>query len=436
MLMRQRQKREIHKTAFIFILGLALPVLSSPVNAPDRTAVGLPAYARVIIAAVGDVMVHSPQFKAQYRQETGNYDFTNNFRFVKPYLLLADLALANLETTFGGESLGYSGFPRFNTPDSLADALKDAGFDLIVTANNHTFDTGSDGVFRTIDILRERGLQPIGTRKPEDGKSYIVIESNGIKIGFSAYTFETPRISGKKTINGIIVPREHEDLIDSFSEQDLAAGLPKLKERIEAMRAEGAEFLVFYLHWGEEYQREPNRVQREIASILANYGVNLIFGSHPHVLQSVEYVWSGDGSKATLVFFSLGNFLSNQRYERLKKKYTEDGVIVYVEVKKELHTGKVFIAGLSYLPTWVHKYTKKERLVFEILPLNDTLGNFTYYNLVTGESIRRAVNSKRNTVNLLKKPPLPPDRQTQALPAAGTEDSGEGSSDQPPASAD
>ncbi len=429
---RERDKKQIHKIAFIFMLGLALPVFPGLVNAPDRTAADLPLYSEVIIAAVGDVMVHSPQYKAQYRQETGTYDFTNNFRFIKPYLLRADLALANLETTFGGEAIGYSGFPRFNTPDSLAGALKDAGFNLIITANNHTIDTGINGVFRTIDVLRERGLQAIGTRKPEDEKSYIVKDINGIKIGFSAYTFETPRVSGKKTLNGIIVPQEYEDLIDTFSYQDLGAGLPKIKERIEALREEGAEFIVLYLHWGEEYQREPNRAQRKIASTLANYGVDLIFGSHPHVLQPIEYVQSDDGSKATLVFFSLGNFLSNQRYERLKKKYTEDGAIVYVEVKKDLHTGEVFIAGFSYLPTWVHKYTKKQRLVYEILPLNDTLGNFEYYNLLTGESIRRAVNSKRNTVNLFKKPPLPVGQQARALPAAGLERSGEEPSIPPP----
>ncbi|NLY89661.1 MAG: CapA family protein [Firmicutes bacterium] len=425
-------KRQIHKVVFILTLGLAMPVFPGPVSAPDRTAAGIPLYTEVTIAAVGDVMVHSPQFRAQYREETGSYDFTNNFRFVKPYLLRADVALANLETTFGGEAVGYSGFPRFNTPDSLADALKDTGFDIIITANNHTFDTGINGLFRTIDILREQGLQVIGTRKTEEEASYIVKEINGIKIGFSAHTFETSRVSGKKTINGIIVPPEYEDLVDSFSYQHLDAGLPEIKERIEAMREEGAEFIVLYLHWGEEYQREPNRIQRRIAGILANYGVDLIFGSHSHVLQPIEYVWSDDGKNGALVFYSLGNFLSNQRYELLKKKYTEDGVIVYVEIKKDLHTGDLFIAGLSYLPTWVHKYTENRRQVYEILPLNDTLGNYEYYNLLTGESIRRAINSKRNTVSLFKKPPLPVAPQAHMLPAAGVEDF----STQPPDTAD
>ena len=127
-------------------------------------------------------------------------------------------------------------------------------------------------------------------------------EINGIRIGFSAYTFETPRVSGKKTLNGIIIPPEHADLIDSFSYHNLEKEMLKIKGRIEAMREEGAEFIVFYLHWGEEYQREPNRTQRKIASILANYGVDLIFGSHPHVLQPIEYVWSDDG-KSLWPFF-------------------------------------------------------------------------------------------------------------------------------------
>lgn len=414
-----RRQIQVHRTALVLILCLAMLVFPGLLTAPDRTAVDLPLYAKVRIAAVGDIMVHSPQFRAQYRHETGRYDFTNNFRFVKTYLLHADVALANLETTFGGDTIKYSGFPRFNTPDSLADALKEAGFDIISTANNHTFDTGINGVLRTIDVLRERGLQVIGTRKPEEEQSYIVKDINGIKIGFTAYTFETLRVSGKKTINGIIVPSEYEGLIDSFSYRNLDNEMLKIKKRIKAMREEGAEFIVLYLHWGEEYQREPNGIQRRIAGILANYGVDLIFGSHPHVLQPIEYVCSDDGSKATLVFFSLGNFLSNQRYELLKRKYTEDGAVAYVEIKKDLHTGDIFIANLSYLPTWVHRYMKEQRRVYEILPLNDTLVNHEYFDLTTGENIRRAINSKRNTVNLFKKPPLPVQKRVQALPSTG-----------------
>lgn len=390
------------------IIGPAMLVFSGLLIAPDRAAVNLPLFTTVQIAAVGDIMVHSPQLRAQYHHETRRYDFTNNFRFVKPYLLHADIALANLETTFGGDALGHSGYPRFNTPDSLADALKDAGFDIIVTANNHTVDTGMGGMFRTIDVLQDRGLQVIGTKKSQEKESFLVKEINGIKIGFSAFTYETPRVSGKKTINCIVVPPEYEDLIDSFSYQNLKEEMLKVKERIEVMRERGAEFIVLYLHWGDEYQRQPNTTQRKIAGLLADYGANLILGSHPHVLQPMEFIRSQNGNHAALVVFSLGNFISNQRAEFSATAYTEDGAIVYVEIKKDLQTGDVFPGKISYVPTWVHKYWEKNRLVFEILPLDDALANPEAYNLNSEANIRRAADSKNNTAGLFKNSPAGP----------------------------
>lgn len=396
--------RQMLRIIITLFIGPAILVFPGLLNAPDRAAADLPLFTKVQIAAVGDIMVHSPQLRAQYNPKTNRYDFTNNFRFVKPYILHADIALANLETTFGGDAVEYSGYPRFNTPDSLADALKDVGFDIIVTAHNHTVDTGIAGMFRTIDVLQERELQVIGTKKSQE-ESFIVKEIKGIKIGFSAFTYETPRVLGKKTINYIIVPPEYEDLIDSFSYQNLEEEMLKVKERIKVMRDEGAEFIVLYLHWGDEYQRQPNAAQRKIAGLLADYGVNLILGSHPHVLQPIEFIRSKNGNHVTLVVFSLGNFISNQRAEFSTTTYTEDGVIVYVEIKKDLQTGDVFPDKISYVPTWVHKYMEKNRLVFEILPLDDVLVNPEDYNLSSEANIRRAANSKNNTADLFRNSP-------------------------------
>lgn len=220
-------------------------------------------FIEVNISAVGDIMVHAPQIEAQYDQESSSFDFTNNFKFVKPYLLQADLAIGNLETTFGGKEKGYAGFPLFNSPDELADALKCAGFDVISTANNHTFDTGKEGILRTLAILEERGLKAVGTRKSIEDESFLVIDVEGIKLGISAYTYETPRQGEHRALNAIRLPKEVEPLIDRFGFEDLEGDLDKIKERVRLMEQRGAEVIIFFMHWGHEYRRRPNKYQKK-----------------------------------------------------------------------------------------------------------------------------------------------------------------------------
>ena len=354
------------------------------------------------ITAVGDIMVHGPQLRAQWNERTKTHDFHNNFQFVTDHLQQADLALCNLETTFGGEDRGYTSFPMFNSPDSLADALKAAGFHGASTTNNHTLDTGVPGMLRTLDVLREKGIQTVGTRKDPSEDAFQVIERKGIKIGLTAYTYETPLWGTFKTINAIKIPKEAEALIDTFGYGSLEHDLEKMKERIQQMRAAGAEVIVFYLHWGNEYEREPNTLQRQIASYLAEQGVDIIFGSHPHVLQSIEYIQTPD--KETLVVYSMGNFLSNQRYEILKNRYTEDGMIVNIHLRKNTSDSPVAIEAVTYIPTWIHRYTKEKKLVYEILPLPMALEQPEKYNLSAAkDSLWRAENSLKNTVTMMEK---------------------------------
>ncbi|RQD78522.1 MAG: CapA family protein, partial [Candidatus Syntrophonatronum acetioxidans] len=340
----------------------------------------------------------------------------NNFEFIKPYLEKSHLALANLETTFGGRERGYSGYPLFNTPDALASGLKFAGFDVISTANNHSLDTGREGLVRTLRVLEEENLPAAGTRSTPEEKGYVIKNIEGIKVGISAYTYETPRYQGRRTINGIALSPELEKLIDSFGYETLEEDLQDMKKRVERKKEEGAELIIFYLHWGEEYQREPNSYQEKIARELSTYGVDIIFGSHPHVLQPVEFV-EGEGGHQTLVVYSMGNFISNQRYEHLGTRYTEDGIIVNVTVKKDFLENQVFIEEVSYIPTWVHRYDRGGRWVYEILPLVDALENKAVFNLNSENSIWRAQNSLENTLSILEsrgipvnlESPLPPE---------------------------
>ncbi|QUH24556.1 CapA family protein [Serpentinicella alkaliphila] len=354
----------------------------------------------VSISAVGDVMMHNPQIKAYYQND--NYDFTHNFGKIAPYIRQSHISIANLETTFGGKARGYSGYPMFNSPDELADALVWAGFNVISTVNNHTMDTGIKGLHRTLEVLDSKELSVVGTKSKVEEDSFTIKDVNGIKVGITAYTYETPRFGTFKTLNGIKVPKEAEDLIDSFSYEFFEEDLLKIKDRIDLMRDKGAEIIVFCVHWGQEYQRTPNSYQTQMAKKLSDYGVNVIFGSHPHVLQPIEIIESEESQTKTLVAYSLGNFISNQRFETVNNRYTEDGMILTVEFKKDLNNNEISLNNVMYMPTWVHRYREAGRLRYEVLPVLEFIDSEenNSFNLPK-ETLWRIKNSKDNTLELV-----------------------------------
>lgn len=354
------------------------------------------------ISSVGDIMAHMLQLQAAYNEADDTYDFTNNYGYIKPYIEQADLAIANLETTFAGESRAYSGYPTFNAPDALADALKFAGFKVISTVNNHTIDTGLTGMLRTLDVLQDRDLTPVGTRKSTEEDSYVVKDIDGIKIGITAYSYESPSTGGRRMLNGIPIPQEAENLIDTFDYDKINEDLDKMANRINEMKEQGAEIIVFVLHWGNEYRRSTNVHQENIAQNLSDLGVDVIFGSHPHVIQPVQYVNSQISGKKTLVAYSLGNFISNQRLETLDNRYTEDGLLVNVTFEKNMTTGHITMKEVSYVPTWVNRYVVSGQWTYEIIPVYQALANPEQFNLVTEETIKRAQMSLDDTVNWIE----------------------------------
>lgn len=356
----------------------------------------------IVIGAVGDIMVHGPQLRAQYNPDMDEYNFTNNFKYIKPYLQEADLVIGNLETTFAGKEKGYSSYPMFNSPDTLADSLKEAGFDIISTANNHTIDSGSEGMIRTIEVLEDRGLEVIGTRKEESSENFIIKDVKDIRLGLTAYTYETPIFGDYRTLNALKIPKEIEGLINTFSYEGLDEDLMEMKATADKMKEAGAEVVIFYVHWGEEYQRQPNQYQKYIAGKLIDYGVDIILGSHPHVLQPIELLESIGKYSSPVVVYSMGNFISNQRYEILKNRYTEDGIIVKIKIKKNLQKKALAIDQVSYVPTWVHKYYLNGKAVYEIIPVLDALDNKKDYNLENSQTIWRVENSKNNTLQLIE----------------------------------
>jgi poly-gamma-glutamate synthesis protein (capsule biosynthesis protein) len=323
------------------------------------------------ILCAGDVMVHAPQINAQHDAVTGTYDFSNNFEYVKTYISDADLALCNLETTFGGEP--YTGYPMFSSPDSLADAIADAGFDAVFTSNNHMMDRGAAGLRRTLEVSREAGLKTAGSHLEGETPSP-VIRSAGLNVGLVSFTYETPRSGKNRTLNGIRVSDELEPLINSFGYEDLDGDLNRVAGEIKRTRDDGAELVICYFHWGDEYKRSPNGYQQYIASRAAISGADIIFASHPHVPQGVEYLYPSP-KRAVPVFYSLGNFISNQRLETRDNRYTEQGLTAIVDLQFMRSAGSIEQIEAKALPTWVDKYRSGGKDVYAIVPLTGDFEN-------------------------------------------------------------
>ncbi len=321
------------------------------------------------IVATGDILIHKEILETQYNSETYEYDFNNNFKYIKEYLEKADLAIGNLETTLSGiENYGFSGYPSFNSPDSLADAMKSAGYDIVANMNNHCLDRDVNGYHRTRKTLVDKGFDVIGTRESIDDKRYIIKDVKGIKVGVISYGYTMTAEDGNFGVNGISIPYDLLQLMNYYHPDTLESDMFNMKEQIELMRADGAEVIVFYMHWGDEYELEPNDIQKQIAQFLADEKVDIIFGTHPHSLQPIDMIQSCDGSSDTAVVYSMGNFLSSQRTERIGNPYTEDGVIVSVKVNKDMKTNEITVDIPTYIPTWVNWYGKEGKLFYEVVP--------------------------------------------------------------------
>ena len=318
---------------------------------PGSPGSGVPAEG--LLAAVGDIMMHMPQLPAYFDPESKRYDFTPYFTEVKPLIEEADWAMANLETTLSADG-DYSGYPRFSSPHELAAALKDAGFDIITTANNHAMDRGAPGVERTLGFLREQGFVTRGTyRSAEEAAEPTIVERNHIRLGLLAYTYGT---------NGIPVPEDKPWLVDLIDEE-------RIVRDIAALKAAGADYIAIALHFGTEYQTEPSEEQKGLARRLIAAGADLIAGSHPHVIQPYEVVEARDENGAPrqgVILYSMGNFISNQRGGT--KEY---GVLYRIALRKE--EGVTRMTDVEPVITWVHRYKANGRNHYRILPVERVL---------------------------------------------------------------
>lgn len=328
----------------------------------------------VTIRSAGDVLIHIPVFQ-NAKKSDGTYDFSHIFTYSEDIISSCDYFVANLETTLGGtDGRSYTGFPRFNSPDSIIDALKGAGVDCLLTANNHSYDTNGAGVIRTVEKIEEANLDYTGTRKTVDDGKYLVKNIDGIKFGFVCYTYETPTAEGRKALNGLLVDTATAPLINSFNPGKPDGFYDELETNIAQMKKQGADIVAVYIHWGEEYQLAQNVKQQEIAQKLCDMGVDVIIGGHPHVVQPMDLLTSTDGKHKTVCVYSMGNFVSNQRRNLmgLKTGHTEDGLIFEMTFSK-YSDGTVIFESVDAIPTWVHLYSQGGKKVHSIVPLQGNL---------------------------------------------------------------
>lgn len=316
------------------------PEASEPVVQPNIVST---------LAVCGDAMSHMPQTRDAYDSQAGAYDYKPMIRFAKPWIEQADYAVVNLETTFAGGP-DYSGFPAFNTPDALGDALKDAGFDLVSTANNHCLDRGYDGMVRTLDVLDNLGLAHVGTYRSAEERAaqngVHVADVGGIKVAFLSYTYGT---------NGIPLSKSHPDTVNilhtDYMSEAQVLDTARIADDLAAAEALSPDLIAVIVHWGVEYQTTQNEHQEEIADFLFDHGADVILGSHPHVLQPMETrtLTDRDGTTHTgFVCWSLGNFISSQNDE-----YTDTTVVLNLELTKNPNTGATDVTKVGYVPLYM-----------------------------------------------------------------------------------
>jgi len=276
---------------------------------------------------IGDVMQHSPQITSAYNTTTKTYEYDHCFKYLKEEMSAADITIANLEFTLAGSP--YTGYPMFSAPDETAVALKNAGVDILVTANNHTCDRRKKGIIRTLDVLDSLEISHTGSFRNQAEKEFtypMLIEKNGFRLALLNYTYGT---------NGM--PIDPPTVVNLIKEADIKADVKKAKEM-------GVDKIIAVMHWGAEYTHVPNAEQKLAAKWLFENGADIIIGSHPHVIQPM-YRHTSDTSDQ-LIVYSLGNFISNQRTAP-----RDGGAMVKINLVKE--NGQVRIAEAGYQLTWV-----------------------------------------------------------------------------------
>lgn len=323
---------------------------------------------------VGDALIHSAIYQ-DAKQADGSYDFKPMLEYIKPIMQEYDLKYYNQETILGGSELGLSNYPRFNSPYEVGDAFVDAGFNLVSLATNHTMDKGEQGVLNSLDYWsKQSNVYTAGSyRSFEDRDKKVIQEVNGIHYAFFSYTTWT---------NGLNTPSGKEYLNNVYSEELARADIERVRDEVD--------IVIVAMHWGTEYSTGISPAQEQIANYLASLGVDIIIGSHPHVVEPIDFIGK------TMVIYSLGNFISDQEgIERLT------GLMVNVTIHKTIDDGVTTIALENPEAQLIYTHSvygrKRNFKVYPYTSLNEVLlPNYrTYY-----EKYRQIVCSRSDKITM------------------------------------
>lgn len=324
----------------------------TPTPSPTPTPTPTPTPKTVSLLAVGDDLVHGSTLNGG-RQEDGTYDFNGFYAHLKGEISAADLAIINQETILGGSEFEYSGYPRFNTPDAMGDAIVAAGFDIVLHATNHTMDKGAKGVENCMNYWKTEHpeITVLGIHESADAQREItVVEKNGIRIAMLNYTY---------SLNGIDLPAGKRYLVTLLAKSNSEFIRTQIRQAKEL-----SDFVIVFPHWGTEYKYEPDSSQTYWTKLFAEEGVDLVIGAHPHVLEPVEWVERPDGEQM-LVFYSLGNFISGQ----IEAPRILGGIAEVVLTEDE--NGKIRITDCAVIPTLTHYSVKVNDGTYTVYRLSD-----------------------------------------------------------------
>ncbi len=272
---------------------------------------------KLSLVMVGDALLHSSVYNDAYKN--GVYDFSSQLEYIKPIIQKYDLAFYNQESILGGTSIGLSDYPTFNSPQEFGDAMVDAGFNLVSLANNHTLDRGEKAVLNSCEYWKTKDVLTAGSYTSfEEANEIKIKEKNGIKYTLLSYTYGT---------NGIPVPSGKEYLVNLYSDEKAKEDIEKVKDKVD--------IILVSMHWGTEYQTEPTEEQKRQANYLSSLGVDIIIGTHPHIIEPITYI------NDTLVIYSLGNFISAQSTNNDYNTMVE--LMTSVDIIKEEKDGEVTI---------------------------------------------------------------------------------------------
>ena len=361
----------LYKFIYLFLLCF---LWSSSINSQE-----------VSFLFMGDIMGHGPQIKSAWQENKKQYEYSEVFNPLEDIISSVDFAIGNLEVTLAGKP--FKGYPQFSSPDELAVACKNSGMDVLVTANNHSCDRKNKGIVRTLDVLDSLKILHTGTFKDvknREKNNLLVLSKEGIKVGLLNYTYGT---NGLPFSDPVYV-----NLVDSVL----------IKKDVINAKNKDLDKLIVFVHWGYEYKDFPNSYQKKYNRFFQDLGVDVVIGSHPHVIQPMVY--SKENNHEFLTVFSLGNFVSNQRAER-----KDGGAMFRLSFQKT--DNNIQISRKEYIPVWVHKYMEKEKYHFQILPCARPIYNEKYFsNKEDFQKMKTFLDNTRahlNTNNLAIKEGVP-----------------------------